>query len=169
MLLPDKEQPVPTLGGKPFYIHTAGRRMEKQSVELDEHVIQEMKTISREVVEKEFPDEEEYFDFLFDLIMPELQEMEPGEEPEFLKEIRAVYPLALGWTPVVITAVFQIVTQVIYRDINPNDTNEKIITQKGISKIIEDILGDSEEQENLSGISKAVMESIKKAKIKAKD
>jgi len=54
----------------------------------DENFIQEVKTISRKIVEEEFPEEEEYFDFLFDLVIQEIEELEPGKEGEFLREMR---------------------------------------------------------------------------------
>ncbi|KYK33855.1 MAG: hypothetical protein AYK19_12875 [Theionarchaea archaeon DG-70-1] len=67
---------------------------------MDEQVIQQAKVISREIVKKEFPEEEEYFDFLFDLTIQEIKELEPGKEAEFLREMRAVHPeLVLGYTP----------------------------------------------------------------------
>lgn len=55
---------------------------------MDEQVIQQAKVISREIVEKEFPEEEEYFDFMFDLTIQEIKELEPGKEAEFLREMR---------------------------------------------------------------------------------
>lgn len=55
---------------------------------MDENIIQEVKTISRDIVINEIPEEEEYFDFLFDLTMQEIEELEPEDEIEFLKEIR---------------------------------------------------------------------------------
>ena len=71
-----------------FIYRLPERSMKKQSAKYtDEQFIQEVKKISREIVKEEFP-EEEYFDFLFELIIPELQEMEPGKEGEFLREIR---------------------------------------------------------------------------------
>lgn len=59
---------------------TAGEKMEK-------NFIQEVKTISREIVEKEFPEEEKYFGFIFDLIIQEIEEPESGKERDFFKEI----------------------------------------------------------------------------------
>ncbi|MBU7045395.1 MAG: SIR2 family protein [Theionarchaea archaeon] len=44
---------------------------------MDEYTIQEVKTISRDIVRNEFPEEEEYFDFLFDLTMQEIEDLEP--------------------------------------------------------------------------------------------
>ena len=60
---------------------TTGKKMDK-------NFIQEVRTISREIVRKEFPEEEEYFDFLFDLTIQEIEELEPGDEAKFLREIR---------------------------------------------------------------------------------
>lgn len=49
---------------------------------MDEKVIQQAKTISYEIVKNEFPDDEEYFDFLFDLIILEFRD--EGKFAEFL-------------------------------------------------------------------------------------
>ena len=45
---------------------------------MDAQSTQEVRMISHEIVKKEFPDEEEYFDFLSDLTIPEIEELEPG-------------------------------------------------------------------------------------------
>ena len=55
---------------------------------MDKKVIQQAREISYEIVRNEFPEEEEYFDFLFDLTIQEIQELEPGKEMEFLREVR---------------------------------------------------------------------------------
>jgi hypothetical protein len=55
---------------------------------MDEKTIQQAREISREIVRNEFPEEEEYFDFLFDLTIQEIEELEPGKETEFLREMR---------------------------------------------------------------------------------
>jgi hypothetical protein len=144
--------------------------MEKQSAEYtDEQFIQEVKKISREIVKENFPEEEEYFDFLFELIMPELQEMEPGEEAEFLREIRGVHPLALGCTAV-ITVVFQVLAQYRYFSIDTEVTvKNDVVTEEKVEKIVTNILGDGEEQENFSGIPQKLVEYIEKAKLKIKE
>ena len=142
--------------------------MEKQSAEYtDEQFIQEVKKISREIVKENFPEEEEYFDFLFELIMPELQEMEPGEEAEFLREIRGAHPLALGCTAV-ISVVFQVLAQ--YRYYNIEGIGKKdVITEEKVEKIITNILGDSEEQEGFSGVPRTLVRYIEKAKSKVRE
>ena len=54
----------------------------------DEQIIQKVRVISREIVEKEFPEEAEYFDFLFDLTIEEIGDFKSMKEIEFLKEMR---------------------------------------------------------------------------------
>ena len=101
--------------------------------------------ISRKIVEKEFPEEEEYFDFLFDLTIQEIEELEPGKEVEFLRQMRAVHPeLTLGFTPLVIIFAIQILTEA---------TPERI-TEDIIKKRITKILKDENERKKISGISK---------------
>ena len=51
-------------------------------------VIRATREFSREIVERQFPDEEEFLDFLFDLVIREIEELKPGKETEFLEEIR---------------------------------------------------------------------------------
>lgn len=136
---------------------------------MDEQLVQEVKAVSREIVEKEFPEEEEYFDFLSNLIIPELQKLKPGEEPQFLREIRAVHPLALGCTAVVITIVFQVLTQIKYRVIEGEGDKDGIITEESIKKVTIAILGNTEVEEQFSEIPKILMEHIEKAKMKVKE
>lgn len=108
---------------------------------MDERIIQQAKIISREIVEKEFPEEEEYFDFLFDLTIQELEELEPGKEAEFLKQMRAVHPEAvLGYTPIIIIIAIQVLGDVIYQGIKTEDI---------IKKRIAAILGDNDSKEAL--------------------
>lgn len=134
---------------------------------MDEQFIQEVKTTSREIVEKEFPDEEEYFDFLFDLIIPELQEMEPGKEAEFLREIRAVHPFTLGCTTVVIAVAFQVLSRYTYRDMDAEDDIDGILTED-IQRTIANIVEDKDDQEEFSEVSKILIRNIKRAREKAK-
>ncbi|MBU7016197.1 MAG: hypothetical protein HXS44_01715 [Theionarchaea archaeon] len=144
--------------------------MEKQSVEYtDERFVQEVKTISREIVKEIFPDEEEYFDFLFELIMPELEEMGrgEGEREEFLKEIRGVHPLAVGCTAV-ITVVFQVLAQYRYYNIE-GIVKKDLVTEEKVEKIITNILGDGEEHEEFSGVPRILMQYIEKAKSKVRE
>ncbi|MBU7046361.1 MAG: hypothetical protein HXS54_07970 [Theionarchaea archaeon] len=140
--------------------------MEKQSAEYtDEQFIQEVKKISREIVKENFPEEEEYFDFLFELIMPELQEMEPGEEAEFLREIRGAHPLALGCTAV-ITVVFQVLAKYTYRNMDVDDLED--ILPEDIRRIIAETV-EGKDQEELSEVPRILIKNIKKAREKAEN
>jgi hypothetical protein len=152
---------------KPFYADLLEKNMEKQSARMDEQGVQEVKTVSREIVEKEFPDEEEYFDFLFDLVIPELQETEPGKEAEFLREIRAVHPLALGCTTVVITVAFQVLSKYTYRDIDSEDEYDSILAED-VQRIISGIVGDENDQEEFSKVPDFLIKNIKKARERTK-
>ncbi len=108
---------------------------------MDERIVQQAKLISREIVEKEFPEEEEYFDFLFDLTIQEIEEIEPGKEAEFLKQMRAVHPeVVLGYTPIIIILAIQVLGDVMYRGIKTEDI---------IKKRIAAILGDNDSKEAL--------------------
>lgn len=49
---------------------------------MDKQLVQEARRISLEIVKKEFPDEEKNFDFIFDLIIQVLEELELGKETE---------------------------------------------------------------------------------------
>ena len=112
---------------------------------MDEQIIQQTKIISREIVEKEFPKEEEYFDFLFDLTIQEIRELERGKEAEFLRQMRAAHPeLVLGFTPIIIILTVQILTEATHHR----------ITKDIIKKRIAAILKDENERKRLSGISK---------------
>lgn len=74
----------------------------------NEEILLRAKSISREIVDREFPDEKEYFDFLFDLTIDEIKDMESGKEVEFLRVMRSGHPrLDLGHTPNVIVATFE--------------------------------------------------------------
>lgn len=79
--------PELALGYTPIIIILV-KNMLSETTKMDEYTIQEVKTISRDIVRNEFPEEEEYFDFLFDLTMQEIEELEPDDETEFLKKIR---------------------------------------------------------------------------------
>ena len=144
--------------------------MEKQSAAYtDKQLVQEAKLISREIVKENFPEEEEYFDFLFELIIPELQEMEPGKEAEFLREIRGAHPLALGCTAV-ITVVFQVLAQYKYYNINTEETVENdVVTEEKVEKVIAGILGDGGKQESFSGVPRILVEYIEKAKSRIRE
>ena len=146
------------------------RGMEKQSAAYtDKQLIQEAKLISREIVKEKYPEEEEYFDFLFELIIPELQEMEPGKEAEFLREIRGAHPLALGCTAV-ITVVFQVLAQYKYYNINTEETVENdVVTEEKVEKVIAGILGDGEKQESFSEVPRILVEYIEKAKSRIRE
>jgi hypothetical protein len=109
---------------------------------MDERTIQEVRKISHEIVRNEFPEEEEYFDFLFDLTIQEIEELEPGRETEFLREMRAVHPeLVLGYTPIIIILTVQILGDF---------THSTLVTEDIIKKKIESI----SESKEISGLSK---------------
>lgn len=82
-LLEGNEEKIPPILE---YFKEYGEKRELSS--MDEQIIQQVKVISHKIVEKEFPEEEEYFDFLFDLTIQEIKELEPGKEAEFLREMR---------------------------------------------------------------------------------
>lgn len=119
---------------------------------MDERIIQQAKIISRKIVEEEFPDEKEYFDFLFDLTIQEIEELEPGKEAEFLKQMRAVHPeVVLGYTPIIIIVAVQILGDVMYNTIDSkstikkriaailSDNREASVISKHLEKFIEEI------------------------------
>ena len=139
--------------------------MEKQPAEYtDKQIIQEVKLSSREIVKEKYPEEEEYFDFLFELIIPELQEMEPGKEAEFLREIRGAHPLALGCTAV-ITVVFQVLAKRTYREMDMDDIED--IIKEDVQRILDDLL-ENNKQEEFSDVPRILIKNIQKARIKAK-
>ncbi|MBU7027627.1 MAG: hypothetical protein HXS48_11890 [Theionarchaea archaeon] len=106
---------------------------------MDEQVIQQAKVISRKIVEKEFPEEKEYFDFLFNLTIQEIEELEPGKEEEFLRQMRAVHPeLVLGYTPIIIILTIQVLGDFAYHTVATRDI---------IKKRIAAILGDNNSRE----------------------
>lgn len=110
-----------------------------------EQIAQQIRVVSREIVEREFPDELEYFDFLFDLIVEEIRELELGEGVEFLREIRLVNPvLVLGYTPLVIIILFQILNEPIHGT---------MVIENMIKERIVNILKDDDDRENNSLIS----------------
>ena len=95
---------------------------------MDEQFIQQVRTVSQEIVANEFPDEEEYFDFLFGLTIQEIEELEPGKEVEFLREIRVIHPeLALGFTPLIIVLTVQILGDFTHGTPVPEETTKKKI------------------------------------------
>ena len=121
---------------------------------MDEKVIQKVRSISYEIVKNEFPDEEEYFDFLFDLTMQEIKKLEPGKEAEFLREIRAIHPeLILGYTPIIIILTVQVLTEVTHREISGKVGKEKEM-KKLINEKIRVLLKDENNKRKLSGIFK---------------
>jgi hypothetical protein len=137
---------------------------------MDEATIQLVKKISREIVRKEFPDEEEYFDFLFDLIIERLQEVEPGEEPEFLKELRTLHPLVEGGTAAVITLTFQVLSRYTFSDIeNQSDEIDFSLTKEDLDRIFPYHDEKGVEREKLSDISEILLRNIRKAKEKAQE
>ncbi len=96
---------------------------------MDEHTLQKVKALSREIVEKEFPEEAEYFDFVFSLTIEEIEELEPGKEEEFLKDIRAIHPeLALGFAPIIIMLAVQILQDITYQNLSDKAIKKRILT-----------------------------------------
>jgi hypothetical protein len=105
---------------------------------MDEQFIQKVRDVSREIVANEFPDEEEYFDFLFDLTIQEIEDLEPGKEMDFLREIRVIHPeLALGFTPIIIILTVQILGDF---------THDNPVTDTMIKQKIAEILGNNKEK-----------------------
>jgi len=124
---------------------------------MDEQVIQQAKVISREIVKKEFPEEEEYFDFLFDLTIQEIKELEPGKEAEFLREMRAVHPeLVLGYTPIIIIITVQFLGEFTYRSLKKNEIKDEI------AKKAVEIVENKNEQQKISIISDYLIEYLEK-------
>jgi len=124
---------------------------------MDEQVIQQAKVISREIVKKEFPEEEEYFDFLFDLTIQEIKELEPGKEAEFLREMRAVHPeLVLGYTPIIIIITVQFLGEFTYRSLKKNEIKDEI------AKKAVEIVENKDEQQKISIISDYLIEYLEK-------
>ena len=130
---------------------------------MDEQFIQEVKAVSREIVEKKFPEEVEYFDSLFDLIIPELQEIEPGKETEFLRKIRTEHPSAFNRSTVIITAVFQVLARYTYYTL---DVDIDILPED-IWRILEKLAEDKDKEE-YSEVPKILIKNIRKAREKAK-
>ena len=130
---------------------------------MDEQFIQEVKAVSREIVEKEFLEEVEHFDSLFDLILPELQEIEPGKETEFLRKIRTEHPSAFNRTTVVITAVFQVLARYNYYALDEDID----IHSEDIWRIFEKLVEDKNKEE-YSEVPEILIKNIRKAREKAK-
>lgn len=97
---------------------------------MDEKVIQQARALSYEIVKNEFPDEEEYFDFLFDLTIQEIQELGPGEEMEFLREMRTAHPvIALGFTPAIIILTVQLLGRFIHDSLTGEEIKNEILNK----------------------------------------
>lgn len=127
---------------------------------MDEQLTQKVRAISREIVHNEFPDEEEYFDFLFDLTMQEIEELEPGKEADFLREMRAVHPeLVLGYTPIIIILAVQVLG---------GFTHGIVAARHLIKKRIANILGD-ENSEKIPLISQYLEEYLEQQRRAKKD
>lgn len=114
-------------------------KCKKDRKRFEEDILVKAKLISREIVNKEFPEEKEYFDFLFDLTIEEIKELEPGKEAEFLRQMRAVHPeLATGYAPIIIILTVQILTEATYQGI-AEDIIEKriagILENEGSNKV----------------------------------
>lgn len=111
-----------------------------------EEDLRKARTIARKIVNNSFPNEIEYFDFLFDLIVREIGDLEPGKEMEFLREIWAVHPMGLGYTSIVITVSVALLCR----------GAADAISEDMIKKKIEDIIEEANEKEILA-ISKYPM------------
>lgn len=142
---------------QPFYTSTPTGIM-------DEQFVQEVKKISQEIVEKEFPKERESFDSLFDLIISRLQEVGPGKEAEFLRKIQAEHPSAPKRLAVIITAVFEVLARHTYYEIDGDDNG---INTEEITKILEKMV-ENKDQEEYSEVPHILLRNIRKAKEKAK-
>lgn len=117
---------------------------------MDEQIIQLSREISRKIVEKEFSHEKEYFDFVFDLTIQEIEELEPGKEAEFLREIRAIHPeMILGYTPIIIILTVQILTDIIHRKVTEEESIKNTVGKKAAT-----ILKDESDRRKLLNISK---------------
>jgi hypothetical protein len=142
---------------QPFYTSTPTSIM-------DEQFVQEVKKISQEIVEKEFPKEKENFDSLFNLIISRLQEMGPGKEAEFLRKMQAEHPSTPKRTTVIITAVFEVLARHTYYEIDGDDNG---IDSDDIRRILEKMV-ENKDQEEFSEVPHILLRNIKKAKEKAK-
>ncbi len=121
---------------------------------MDEKAIQQARDISHKIIKNEFPDEEEYFDFLFDLTIQEIEELEPGKEAKFLREMRAAYPeLVLGYAPIVVILTVQVLTEINRRKISRKKEKEEEMKDL-IDKNIRGILEDEISRRKFSGVSK---------------
>ena len=98
---------------------------------MDKNTLQKVKTLSQEIVEEKFPEEAEYFGFVYNITMEEIEELEPGKEEEFLKDIRAMHPeLALGFASIIITFTVQIL-----RDNTYSSMTDEVIKRKILSAV----------------------------------
>jgi len=121
---------------------------------MDEKAIQQARDISQEIIKNEFPEEEEYFDFLFDLTIQEIEELEPGKEAKFLREMRAAYPeLVLGYAPIVFILTVQVLTEINRRKISRGEEKKEEMKDL-IDKNIRVLLEDEISRRKLSGVSK---------------
>lgn len=94
---------------------------------MDEQLVDKARVLSREVVEKEFPEEAEYFDFLFDLTMEGLEKKKKGGEAEAVRGLRALYP-ELVYTVIVATLAVQVLTDFTHRTLITEELIKKKIT-----------------------------------------
>ena len=91
--------------------------------------------------------------------------MEPGEEVEFLREIRGAHPLALGCTAV-IAVVFQVLAKYTYRSIDLDDLEDKLPAD--IQQIIAETV-EGKDQDEFSEVPKILIKNIKRARERAKE
>ena len=129
---------------------------------MDTLVIQQAREISREIIENEFPEEEEYFDFLFDLTIQEVEELGTGKEVEFLREMRAVHPeLVLGYTPIIIILTVQFLGEFTYRSPRKNKFKDEIAARTA------EIIKDEGEQRKISVIYDYLVRFLENKSVKA--
>jgi hypothetical protein len=117
---------------------------------MDEQLVDKARVLSREVVEKEFPEEAEYFDFLFDLTMEGLEKKKNGEEAEAVRGLRALYP-ELVYTVIVATLAVQVLADF---------THRTLITEELIKEKIAALLESEDERKRVHVVIKYFLPRI---------
>jgi hypothetical protein len=114
---------------------------------MDEQLVDKARVLSREVVEKEFPEEAEYFDFLFDLTIEGIEKKKKGGETEAVRGLRALYP-ELVYTVVVATLAVQVLTDF---------THRTLITEESVRDKIAALLESEDERKRVYVVTKYFM------------
>jgi tetratricopeptide (TPR) repeat protein len=118
----------------------------KKSLEVSKQIDQQAKIISREIIEKEFPDELENFDSIFDFTSQKTREIESEEGEEFSRLERAKHPeIAVGYTQAIINVTTQILSDF---------THQNIVTEDKIRRRIAGIFEDEDKRGGIPDISK---------------